>query len=94
MLSLWPVRLPSPDGRKCEWHISEREAAERAMTKWVRLSANMALGAYDIFEAAGPLEEPVWPEFSYRKILETAFKGRPIVDSFDHPAMKRLRGAS
>jgi hypothetical protein len=40
---LWPVRLPAPDDRKNEWHRSAREAAGLAMTRWVRLKANMDL---------------------------------------------------
>ena len=32
---LWPVRLPSSDGRVIEWHRSAAEAAGRAMTKWI-----------------------------------------------------------
>jgi len=93
VLFIWPIRLPSPDGKKNEWFISERIAAEQAMSKWVRVVANMALGANEIYEAAGDLGEPEWPPFSYSEILRVAFKGRPIVDSFDHPAMKLLRGA-
>ena len=62
------------------------------MTKWIRVAANMALGANDIHEAAGALPEPEWPTLSYSEILKVAFKDRPIVDSFDHPVMKLLRG--
>ena len=39
---LWPVRLPAPDDRKTEWPRSAREAAELAMTQWVRMKANMS----------------------------------------------------
>jgi hypothetical protein len=92
VLSLWPVSLPSPDGRRNDWHTSARVAAETAMTKWIRLAGNRSLGAYEIHEAEGLLEEPAWPEESYAKILEIAFRGRQIVNSFDHPVMKRLRG--
>jgi hypothetical protein len=42
VVSLWPVKLPPPDGRVIEWHRSAAEAAELAMKKWVRLKANMA----------------------------------------------------
>ena len=34
-----------------DWWRSAREAAELAMKSWVRVRANMNLGAYDIFEA-------------------------------------------
>ena len=32
VVSLWPIRLPLPDGRYNEWHRSAAEAAELAMT--------------------------------------------------------------
>src|SRR5262245_41194598 len=46
VLHLWPVKLPGPDGKHNEWHRSAAEAAELAMRRWVRLTANMSLGAY------------------------------------------------
>jgi hypothetical protein len=55
---LWPVRLPGPDGKIDDWSRSALEAAQRAMTTWVRVTANMNLGAYDISEATGPLPDP------------------------------------
>jgi hypothetical protein len=91
VLFLWPVKLPGPDGKENEWHRSAREAAEKAMTSWVRVRANMSLGAYDLHEAKGELSEPEWPEFSFPEILRTAFRDR-YVDSIDHPLLKRLRG--
>jgi hypothetical protein len=57
---LWPVRLPAPDGRVIEWHRSAAEAAELAMLRWVRIKANMALGAYEIFAAASTIPDPEW----------------------------------
>jgi hypothetical protein len=90
-LHLWPVKLPLPDGRHNEWHRSGAEAAERAMEKWVRVTASMSLGAYEIFEASGDLPEPVWPEFSFQEILKIAFRER-IVDRPDHPLVQRLQG--
>jgi hypothetical protein len=91
VLHLWPVKLPSPDGKHNEWHRSAAEAAERAMTKWVRVTSSMSLGAYEIFEASGDLPEPVWPDISFQEILKTAFRDR-IVDRADHPLVQRLLG--
>jgi hypothetical protein len=90
-LHLWPVKLPTSDGRQNEWHRSAAEAAERAMKKWVRVTASMSLGAYEIFEASGDLPEPVWPDFSFQEILRIAFRER-IVDRPDHPLVQRLQG--
>ena len=90
-LFIWPVRLPGEDGRHNEWNASALEAAQLAQSKWVRVSANMNLGAYEIFEANSELTDPEWPETDFTKILETAFKERYIKD-LDHPALRRLRG--
>jgi hypothetical protein len=91
VLHLWPVKLPGPDGRHNEWPRSAAEAAERAMERWVRVTANMSLGAYEIREATGELPDPEWPAYSFEEILRVAFRDR-IVDRADHPLLQRLRG--
>jgi hypothetical protein len=91
ILHVWPVKLPTPDGRQNEWHRSAAEAAERAMKKWLRVTASMSLGAYEIFEASGDLPEPAWPDISFEEILKIAFRDR-IVDRADHPLIHRLQG--
>jgi hypothetical protein len=88
---VWPVRLPGPDGKIDDWNRSAMEAATMAAGKWVRVAANMALGAYDVFEATGDIPPPTWRETSFRDLLAVAFKGR-LVDSVDHPVLRRLRG--
>jgi hypothetical protein len=90
-LHLWPVKLPTQDRRQNEWHRSAAEAAGRAMKKWVRVTASMSLGAYEIFEAGGDLPEPVWPDIPFQEILKIAFRER-IVDRADHPLVQRLLG--
>jgi hypothetical protein len=92
VLQLWPVKLPGADGKHNEWHRSEAEAAERAMRRWIRITANMSLGANEIFEAIGHLPDPVWPDLPFSEILRVAFRER-IVDTADHPLVQRLRGA-
>lgn len=57
---LWPVSITVADARTLEWHRSAREGAETAVRKWVRVQANMSLGAYEMFEAAGTIPEPTW----------------------------------
>lgn len=93
VLHLWPVKLPGPDGKHNEWHRSAAEAAERAMHKWVRVNANMSLGAYEISEATGDIPAPQWPGVSFQEVLQVAFRDR-IVDKADHPLIRRLRGAA
>jgi hypothetical protein len=91
VLHLWPVKLPGPDGKHNEWHRSAAEAAELAMKRWLRLTANMSLGAYEVFQATGDLPEPEWPNILFPEILTIAFRDR-IVDRVDHPLVQRLRG--
>jgi hypothetical protein len=88
---LWPVPLPSADGRDNEWNHSQRGGAEKAMQKWIRLSSNMAIGQYEIKEATATLPEPDWPELSFQEIIRLAFADR-VITSLDHPVVKRLRG--
>jgi hypothetical protein len=88
---LWPVRLPAPDGRVLEWWRSEREAAERAMTSWLRIKANMSLSAYEISVAESEMADPVWPELSFQELVRIAYRDR-LITTLDHPVVKRLRG--
>jgi hypothetical protein len=91
VVSLWPVRLPASDGRVLEWHRSAAEAAERAMHRWLRIKANMSLGAYEMFEASSAIPDPEWPDLPFQELLRIAFRDR-LVDRLDHPVVKRLRG--
>ena len=88
---LWPIRLPAPDDRKNDWPRSAREAAEMAMRQWIRLKANMSLGAYEITKAESVMAEPVWPELSYQQLLSIAYRDR-MITTLDHAVVKRLRG--
>ncbi len=88
-LFIWPVKLPV--ARESAWHRSALEAANRAMESWVSVRSNMHLGAYEVFEAIGDLGDPDWPDASFEEILNIAFRGH-IIDSLDHPVLKRLRG--
>src|SRR5262245_52474153 len=88
---LWPVRLPGPDGRLDSWSRSALDATEMAKEEWVRVAANMSLGAYDVFVATGEFPEPEWPEVTYQKLLEIAFRDR-FIRVPEHPVIKKLRG--
>jgi hypothetical protein len=91
-VSLWPIRLPDPDGRQLEWHRTAREAAEMAMKRWLRVVANRSIGAYDVYEATGNIPEPEWPDIGFKELLKIAFRDR-LIDNPHHPVLKRLRGA-
>jgi len=92
VLFLWPVKLPGADGKHNEWHRSAAEAADAATKHWVRVTSNMSLGAYEVFQAEANIPDPIWPDLSLSEILKIAFRDR-LVDRPDHPLIKRLRGA-
>jgi hypothetical protein len=94
VVSLWPVRLPTPDEKQNAWWDSAREAAEKAMTMWLRVRADMSLGAYEMSTPErDDLADPDWTkvEESFEELLRIAFRGR-LVTNLDHPVIKRLRG--
>jgi hypothetical protein len=91
IVRLWPVRMPGDDGRLDPWNMAAHDAAERAKSQWVRISANMGLGAYDVHVAKADYGDPEWPTESFDEILKVAFKGRVISDP-DHIVLRRLRG--
>lgn len=91
---LWPMRLPSVDGKLDEWSRSALEAAKLADTAWVRVQSNTALGAYEVSAARATLSEPDWCQLvaePFQDLLKIAFRGR-YIDDLAHPVLKRLRG--
>lgn len=88
---LWPIKLQDELGRHDEWNAVALEAAERARTKFIRIVANIGASTYDVLEATGSFPEPEWPDLKLNVLLAMAFKDR-VIDSLDHPVLKRLRG--
>jgi hypothetical protein len=89
---LWAVPAPTPDGRKNAWHETAREAAEMAETNWIRMMADMGAGMYSIYRGNAQLAEPSFPDKSLRDLLSLAFKDDGLIETLDHPVLKRLRG--
>jgi hypothetical protein len=93
VFQLWPLKLPLDDGHPNAWYESAREALELSRTRWVCMRPDLSLGAYRVLCAIGDLPDPVWPDRPFRELLDIAFRGR-IIDSSDHPLVRRLRGAA
>ncbi|MCA1365814.1 hypothetical protein I6F15_00095 [Bradyrhizobium sp. BRP14] len=92
VVTLWPVRIPGPDEvRSNGWWDSAHEAAEMAKRKWLRLSSNKSLAAYEISTAEIRLPEPEWPEKTMDELLELAFK-KQVIASPDSDILKMLKG--
>ena len=91
VIRVWPVKLPSSDGKENMWHRSSHEAAQLAMKHWTRITANMPLGAYEAHIATGIPAEAQWPVETFGEILKVALRDR-FITTLDHPVVKRLRG--
>ena len=67
------------------------EVVQRAGKGWVRVQANMSLGAYEVWDTTAPIPEPDWPDTPFKDLLRIAFRDR-FITALDHPVLKRLRG--
>ena len=61
------------------------------MKEWVQIVADQSAGVYTVALAEKFLEEPEWPEQSFKELFQIGFKRR-TVSSLDHPIFKQLRG--
>ena len=61
------------------------------MEQWVQVVADRDAGVYTVALAEDNLEEPEWPEQTFRELFHIGFKRR-TVNSLDHPVFKQLRG--
>jgi len=82
----WPVSTDSSNS----WVSSAMNAVEEAINCWRRICSNKVTKAYDLFE---PVEPPPPPQpindSDLEDLLFRAWKGR-IIESSEHPAVKRL----
>jgi hypothetical protein len=91
---LTPIRLPGPDGRHNDWHRSLLDAVALGQKgDWIRVMANMSVGGYAAQSATGDLGPAAWPALTFVELLEIALRDH-LIDTFDHPILKRLRGES
>jgi len=88
---LIPVPLPGETGARNPWHESLAQAVEHSKLKWIRITANMHIGGYDVYEADGNLPEPEWPLHDIDSLVDVAFRGK-IIDSLDHAVVQSLLG--
>jgi hypothetical protein len=88
---LWIVTAQSPTGRISDWYTSAIECAEQAMKQWIQVVADRDAGVYTVALAEDQLEDPEWPEQTFRELFRIGFKRR-TVNSLDHPVFKQLRG--
>jgi hypothetical protein len=87
----WVVTTQSPTGRISDWYTSALDCAERAMHQWIQIFTDQSAGVYTVALAEDSLEEPEWPEQSFKELFQIGFKRR-TVKNLEHPIFKQLRG--
>jgi hypothetical protein len=92
IIRLWPVRIPGPDEKDMLWWRSAHEAANKGMTHWVRVKANMSLGANEHFIAESEIPDPDWRSVApFQVLIADAYRTR-IIRDLDHAVIKKLQG--
>lgn len=91
VVMIWPLKLPKDGARGDSWRRSAAEAADLAVGRWVRVVADMNLGAYQPYVATGELGAPRWPTETWPQIVRIATRDR-FIDSIDHPVVRLLLG--
>lgn len=73
------------------WNETALKGLDLALTKWVRLSANMHEGCYNV-HTAGEEPDPVWPELTMAQLMELGFGEERVIRSDQHPLIRQLLG--
>jgi len=79
---LWPVPLPPAERADNSWNA----------TDWVRMTPNMSAQHYDVLVSQTAAADPVWPDKSLGELLTIAFGNGRLIDSLEHPVIRRLLG--
>jgi hypothetical protein len=93
---LWPVPLPKPGIKENTYSTRQREHADAMLKRepptWASIRSNVITKTYEITWAKGDLGEPKFTDRSMGDMLKAAFGRDCIIDRFDHPALRRIRG--
>ena len=86
---LWPIKI---SGDYLDpWNASAHELALLAREKWIRVKSNRDQRMYEARIPEHQFDDPEWPDLTYKEILRKAFKDK-LIDSLEHPVLKKLRG--
>jgi hypothetical protein len=91
---IWETAMRGGEtGANNTWNISMWNAQAAALDNWVRVVSNRQNASYDIMVSESDLGEPAYPEEQFNEILRVAFRNK-VIETLDHPILKKLRGES
>ena len=88
---LIPVPFPAESGQRNPWHQSLLNAIQIAHQHWVRIESDKSAGVYQVYEAQGDLQPPIWPTLTMDELVGIAFSGR-VIDGVNHPKVQSALG--
>ncbi len=88
---LWPAKLPVEGNSANRYSETALKVAKKAESVWVKMWGDRSLGGYAMKAAHGSMDDPKWPDISFRDLLALGFENR-IIDSPDHPVIRALNG--
>jgi hypothetical protein len=89
-LYLWPINCPIGDGKHA-WFDSHLAAITSAQKQWTQMAWDWGKSIFDVTIAEGHLPDPQWPDLTFEQIVNLCFGDR-VIDSLDHPVVRRQRG--
>jgi hypothetical protein len=85
---LWPV--PLSEDRGGQWNSSQRSACHQGESRWMNMVAWR--GKYDV-TTIDNLKAVIWESFPpMTDMLRQALADGRLIDSLDHPVLRKLRG--
>jgi len=87
---VWPIRLPDSAGKIDTWNQSALEVVRKNGGQWMRITSDHDTKTYRALLPVSPFDPPAWPE-DLKSMIKVAIKGH-VIDSIEHPLVKRLRG--
>ena len=90
---LWETAMRGEETNANQWILSMWNAQGIAQDKWIRVVSNRQNASYDVKVSESDLGDPVYPEEQFDEILRVAFRNK-VIETLDHPILKKLRGES
>jgi hypothetical protein len=91
VVGIWAIKTEDLSGKLDSYSVSALECAQTAKHTWIRIVADRHCSRYRMTQAMSDFGEPRWPNESFEKLIDLAYKGK-LIEGYDHPVLLNLRG--